>query len=88
MTIRETLEERLVNSGLWPDEAKSVVEAMIKDDADNDQLMVHRWGESVDNYPKPLMSVLWLTAKQRAISWIDENKPQHFAKLILSGESQ
>ena len=81
MTIRQMLEDKLVNHGLWPDEAKKVMEAVAAHPAS--ESMQGRWDSESDGYPAQLIPVLWIGVKTRAVEWIDVNKPKHFARAIL-----
>ena len=80
MTIRQFLEEQLVANGLWPNEATEVMDLVVA----GNEPMQGRWNEDKTAYPSQLLTVLFLSAKAVAIKWIDENKPQHFARMILS----
>lgn len=82
MTIRAKLESLLVSHGLWPDEAAAVVKEM--EVSETSQPMRDRWDEHESYYPKTLIAVLWAAAKDHAVKWIDTNKPQHFARGILT----
>lgn len=83
MTIREKLETELVNHGLWPKEAKEVMDELEADEAS--ESMQGRWNEDTTAYPPQLLAVVFFSAKQKAIDWIDRNKPMHFARGILEG---
>lgn len=78
-TLRDQLVLRLVNSGLWPDEANEIMDIISADPAHNDV----KFSSAVGDYPPQLVAVLWLITEQTAIVWIDKNKPQHFARAIL-----
>jgi hypothetical protein len=80
MTIQKKLGDKLIDHGLWPDEAFMVIEAM-KASGDS---MRGRWEEDVTAYPETMIDVLWLTAKAEAVKWIEANKPGHFAKGLLA----
>lgn len=81
MTIRKTIEEALVNHGLWPKEAANVVAELEADKAS--EPMWHRWDEDSSNYPPALLSVLLISAKSKAVEWLEKNAPKHFALAIL-----
>lgn len=81
MTIQESIETRLVEHGLWPDEAHTVVEALKADEASKP--MSGRWHEDTAAYPHPLLTVVWIGAKRQAAEWLKANKPQHFARSLL-----
>lgn len=77
-TIRATITDRLQEHGLWPQEAEAVMSAV--EAAPENESMKGRWGETPDAYPPMIMTLAWLSAKTKAVEWIDENKPQHFAR--------
>lgn len=81
MTIREKMKERLVEHGLWPDEAN-----MVLDDAEKSEVlepMFGRWKDSVDGYPPQMFAAVWISIKSVAVEWIDANKPKHFARTMF-----
>ena len=80
MSITTFLIIELFQSGLWDSEARQVVEEMQKEMPE----MSGKWEEDIDHYPPQMKAVLWLSAKEYAVKWIDGNKPQHFARAILS----
>lgn len=82
MTIREKLETELVNHGLWPKEAEAVMNELETDEALKP--MQGRWSEDTTGYPPQLLAIVLMSAKQKAVEWIDRNKPKHFARGILS----
>jgi len=86
MTIREKLEKHLRDHGLLSDDASQVMEIVIKateDSTDPNHAMNHRWDDVVDDYPKQLFGILWLSVRRQAIKWIDANKPKHFARAMF-----
>lgn len=83
-TIQEVLVGRLVENGLWKDQAEAVIE-QVKARPGNDP-MRDRWNDEATGYPPPLMSVLWLSARQAAVEWIDENKPLHWARPMFNSD--
>lgn len=80
MNIREQIETKLVGFGLWPDEAKTIVQQL----ESSTPVMSGRWEESTQEYPVQMLAVLILSAKLEAIKWIDTNKPKHFARHLLT----
>ena len=86
MTVAEKLSELMVQHGLWPDEAKAVLELLKsenrtegRENYSSDELSAvldKDWG----GYPKPFHTVAWMVAKRVALAYIDANKPQHFAR--------
>jgi hypothetical protein len=82
MSIRERLEKSLVENGMWPDEAKEVLNIAAEDEVLKP--MEFRWDDAAEGYPQSLFAVIWLRLKEIAVEWIDKNKPQHFARTILT----
>lgn len=85
-TIRKVLEEKLEENGLWPSEIKKIMDdieiiAKIEYDARVS------WNEDPEIYTPGFMVALWIFVKQQAIDWIDKNKPEHFARAILTEKS-
>ena len=78
LTVRETVEKRLVDKGMWPKEAKQVVDLVIEQ---VDQPL--RWDESVEGYPPQLIVVLCVIADKVALKWIDENCPLAFYRSMF-----
>jgi ribonuclease I len=81
MTIRKRLETELVNHGLWPNEAEAVMTELEADEASKP--MQGRWNEDETVYPPQLLAVVLMSAKTKAVEWIDRNKPMHFARGVL-----
>ena len=82
MTIRQKIEETLVNHGLWEDEAKTVIAEAEKHESLKD--MLGRWDEDTASYPDQLLAVVWMSVKNLATEWLKANKPNHFALAILA----
>jgi len=82
MTIREKLEEMLVNHMLWDTEAKQIM-----DQAEQDEslaAMKGRWNDKAEGYPPQLLAVTWLSVKLQAKQWLEANAPNHFALAMFS----
>lgn len=86
MTIRQAIEEALVNTfGLWPDEATAVMDdVMARADDPALRTMAERWNDQLIDYPPTLLPVVLLSVRKIARIWLDEHKPMHFAKALLS----
>lgn len=80
MTIQQKLEEELHARLLWPDEIKAIIEQVKA----KTPAMEHRWNDDVTGYPPELMATLWMSTKHEAVAWIDANKPEHFARNMLT----
>ena len=90
MTIREWLSKHLIKNGLWPHEAEAVL-AKIETDATEDGvpsakptwLIVEIFGENAEDYPPQLFMVMASLVNYYAVTWIDANKPHHFARRMF-----
>ena len=61
MTIRKMMHKKLIENGLWPDEATAVL-----DTAESDktlEAMAGRWDEDAEGYPIELFASVWLAIK-------------------------
>lgn len=82
MTIRQKLETRLVDHGLWDEEAAKVMNQAEQNDSLKD--MKGRWNDDVENYPPQLLAVVWMSVKLQAKQWLEANAPKHFALAMFS----
>ena len=82
MTVRENVETFLVNQGLWPEEAKEVVDELI----DVNEPFAGVAEKSAEGYPSAFFAVSYACAKDLAIKHLEKTKPMHFALSILKGE--
>ncbi len=81
MTIKNTVKEKLINHGLWPQEADDIVENVIL--APENEAMKDLWNDHAEGYPEQITSLAWFSAKLHAIEFLEKNKPMHFALNIL-----
>jgi len=72
-TIREKMEEMLFEHGLFEDQATAIMEQAVKQE--DFKHMEGRWDDKTEEYPSQFTSVLWLSIKDIALCWIDENMP-------------
>ena len=77
MTIAELITQYLESHGLWPAEAAEVLKIM--QESQRLEAMERRWNESVESYPKSLLSILLVTARRMAVEHLETTKPLHFA---------
>ena len=77
MTFEEKIRTLLIDHGLWPEQAKAVMEVIKKSEITK-AMVSHRWGDDIEGYPAPVLMVLWMSSKSIALEWIDENCPQAF----------
>jgi hypothetical protein len=83
MSIEKVITEKLINNGLFPDDAAKVVEAMKADPAN--EAMASRWNDDPEGYPPQIMALVWFSAKQHALEWIDANCPKAWYRAVFSG---
>lgn len=76
-TIEQKLLTFLTDNGLWPAEAKAVLEAARPQIERSGRITWHR---PADEYPVPFYAVMFLILRRVALEWIDANKPLHFAR--------
>lgn len=84
MTVRELMIKRLVDLGLWPDQAEGVIEAA----------RVHkmfsglglRWSTPVDEYPASLATVVWISVRAVAREWLAEHAPGHWVRPMFEDD--
>jgi hypothetical protein len=81
-TIRQWAERYLYERGMFPDQAKAVVDAV---EADNEP-MKGRWNHATDGYPHPLLAVLTFAIDAAAVEWIDANLPRAWYRSIFAHE--
>ena len=86
MTIREYLEGKLVERGLFEDQAHEVMNRVIAEDANSKTgpIMGNRWQDVAEGYPPQLFAVLWISVKQHTLAWIDESKPHAWYRPLFA----
>ena len=83
MSIESDLTDYLVNKGLWPDDAATVV-ASVK--AQNGSLSI-RWSGPRADYPPVMIGVLMMLAKREAAKLLDATQPGHFSRRAFDPSS-
>lgn len=76
MTTKEQLIRMCFENGMFECDAKQVVELAIPD---IDSLVSDyqiTWDSPVNDYPKQLYAIWFMTVKEHAVKWIDSNIPQ------------
>ena len=56
----------------------------ITEKAPENDSMINRLNNNTSDYPAVVTALAFMSAKRHAIQWIEENKPMHFAKAILT----
>ena len=83
-TVRGELIRRLIESGLWPEEAEKVFDLMLEAKLPNmDEV---KFNAPFYSYPNPLYAGILMYLHEFAVKWIDANKPRHFARPMFTGE--
>jgi hypothetical protein len=75
MTVREKLESMLVANGMFEKQAKEVIELSIQklnELADDYKITFEN---PSNQYPDMIYNLWYITIKQIALKWIDDNKP-------------
>lgn len=85
MTIEEKLVEMLYESGLFKNQAVEIVERA-KANVVNES-MQNRWQDQAEGYPPQLLAVLWVSVKDHALEWIDENCPQAWFRPLFDNDN-
>lgn len=78
--------QQLQSMGLWEKEAEQVLEQYQNSDASKE--LKERWNEQTSAYPDVMKNVLLACLKSEALTWIDENKPQHWARPMFLTKSE
>ena len=85
MTTREKFEKVLSDQGMWPEQAKDVMDIAIPViDSRYDHKMA--WGMTADGYPNKLYAALFFTIRPIALKYIDDNMPNAFFRDAFVGE--
>lgn len=81
MTFRQWAEEFCVERGMFSNDAKKVVELLMADPSFDS--MQCRWEDDVSGYPPQMQSVLIVSLKEVAISYIEDKKPKAWYKSLF-----
>lgn len=73
-TIENYLLAMLQERGMFESQAQAVLD-MVKTAPEN-QAMQGRWSESTDAYPEIIIKMMWISTKDKALEWIDQNLPR------------
>ena len=77
MTTRERFEQMLTNRGMWPEQARAVMDIAIPEIDDIDSYKI-TWGLPAGEYPNAIYVVLFMRIKPIALEYIDDNMPNAF----------
>lgn len=76
---------RLVDRGMFEDQAKLVMDAVMANPSN--EAMRNRWNTAVDNYPTQMQAVCWMSIAAEALEWIDKNCPNAWFRGMFVPES-
>jgi hypothetical protein len=85
MTFYEFFEDKLYNCGMFKDQCKEVLKLAMEDNVLNDT-MDNRWNDKISDYPEFLLAIIWLSIKDAALKYIEENCPEAWFKPIFQKE--
>jgi len=78
MTFNEAMKNMMVENGMFPQQADSVL-LLAKDHALLDT-MKGRMDEQTDGYPPIMLPVVWVSMQAIALEWIEANLPNAWYK--------
>lgn len=81
MTIKKKMKDMLISHGAWDNEADAIL-AIAQGEKQNEP-MQGRWEDEVSYYLPSFLTVAWMSVRQTAIKYFEENNPQHFALALL-----
>jgi hypothetical protein len=86
MTIEEKIKEMLFERGMFEDQCSQVVARMKADPAN--EAMSGRWQDKPEDYPPMIMSLMWFSACNEAVKFIDETCPKAWFREIFFVEGK
>lgn len=81
MSIWSALAKRLVDHGLFAEQASKILQDYSNEDSA--EAMKGRWTDDVTDYPPQLVAVVWLGLKRFAAAEVRKTTPQHWALALL-----
>lgn len=87
MNTREKFEEMLVNNGLFPDDAKSIMEVAMPEIDKQVENYKFTWDRPASEYPDVIYNVVFLSIKPIALKWIEENRPMAWFRPMFEAQS-
>lgn len=85
MTFEKWMRDRLINSGMFPDQVDAVVERVKA--APENESMAQRWNDDASGYAPQMLSILWLTTKRHALEYIEAECPQAWFKPLFEEQT-
>jgi hypothetical protein len=86
MTIKETVERRLVANGMFEGQAREAMDAIVVDPELDDIMSGGRWHDQAECYPTVFLAALWLRIKPKVLDWIDTNCPRAWFRPCFAEE--
>lgn len=86
MTIREHLEKSCFERGMFPEQAKAVVDALAADEVS--EPMEGRWDDPVEAYPPGMLRILEMGVDSAAVEWIDANCPGAWFRTLFTRDER
>ena len=85
ITVRQKFESVLVERGMFPEQAKTVMNLAITE-IDSSGIGQITWNRPADEYPSSIYAVLMLTVEKVALEWIDANMPMAWFRPMFDRE--
>lgn len=79
-TFEGRIKQQLTSRGMFEPQADAVL-AVLKD---RHPEMSGRWGDPITDYPGALYGVIWLSAREEAVKWIDANLPKAWYRPLFT----
>jgi hypothetical protein len=80
MKIREKMSCMLVERGIFPRDAATIISKYVEEtDAIDDRIM----DEDVSAYPPQMLAAVFMGLKSSTVEWIDANCPGHWARPLF-----
>lgn len=80
-TIIQKMSSYLEDNGLWPEEAKKVIDRYQADPIGKP--MEGRWNDEVEGYPPTVLAGVVVGLNRVAVEYIDAECPKHFARSMF-----
>lgn len=84
MTFTQWMHDRLSKSGMFDNQVDAVID-LVKTAPEN-KAMTQRWNDSIQDYPAPMINVLWVSVKRQALKYIDAECPQAWFRPLFTNE--
>ncbi len=80
MTVQEKFEQKVYEMGVFPNDAKAIVEAA---KVELDAMSPLNWDSPASGYPEQIYQIGMLTVKRVGLDWIEQNKPNAWFKAMF-----